>query len=157
MTGPATRRWRLLADAHGADGLVLDGGLDGTRVSGVLDSACHGRWVLARSDWDDSFAMLEWLARQPRGHGVLARRLRAVIQQRMVAAPPLPGAPGARRPVLEVLFNTEAMLAALQNAASARQMNVLARGDGFRSLGERIQAGVAAGVLDPNDAARALA
>jgi Tfp pilus assembly pilus retraction ATPase PilT len=157
ITGPSTRRWRSMADDHGADGLVLDGELEGARVRGVLDGACHGRWVLGRTDWEDSFTLLEWLARHALGRAVLARRLRAVIQQRLVATPPRPGVPGARRPVLEVLFNSEAMRAALRQGASARQMQVLARGDGFRPLAEHIQAGVADGALDAFDAARALA
>ncbi|MEO5617380.1 MAG: ATPase, T2SS/T4P/T4SS family [Candidatus Eisenbacteria bacterium] len=156
LTGPGARRWRRVTDAHGADGLVLDGGLEGRRAGAVLDGTSHGRWMLASTDWEDSFSLVEWLARHPIGHVSLARRLRAVIQQRLVAAPPLPGAPGVRRAVFEVLFITDTLRTAILQGASARQMSVLARGDGFRSMSERIRAGVASGLLDATDAARVL-
>ncbi len=156
ITGPPVRRWREVAVAHGADGLVLDGGLRGANVRGVLGSASHGRWVLARTDWEDTFSMIEWLDRHPRGRVMLARRLRAVIQQRLVATPPAPGEPAGRRPVFEVLFATDALRAAIRQGATAGQLGALAAADGFRPLAERIRAGVDSGALDRGDAERAM-
>jgi hypothetical protein len=157
LTGLPVTRWRQVAVAHGVDGVVLDGGLEGRRVHGVLGSATHGRWVLARTDWEDTFSLIEWLARRPDARIQLARRLRAVIQQRRVAAPPSAGEPGAHRAVFEVLFVTDALRAAIQQGANGPHLAVPSRVDGFRSLGERIAAGVASGALDAGDAARALA
>ena len=157
LTGPPASRWRQVAVAHGADGLVIDGGLDGHRVRGVLGGATHGRWVLARTDWEDTFSLIEWLSRQPHQRARLARRLRAVIQQRRVAAPPSQGEPGAHRVVFEVLFVTEPLRTAIQQGADGARLAGLARADGFRSLSERIAAGVASGTLDAGDAARAMA
>jgi len=157
LTGPPASRWRQVAVAHGADGLVLDGGLEGVRVRGVLGGATHGRWVLARTDWEDTFSLIEWLSRHPHLRARLARRLRAVIQQRQVAAPASRGERGGRRAVFEVLFATEALRAAIQQGANGAHLVALARADGFHSLGERIAAAVASGTLDAGDAARAMA
>jgi len=157
LTGPPASRWRQVVVAHGADGLVLDGGLEGVRIRGVLGGATHGRWVLARTDWEDTFSLIEWLSRHPHLRARLARRLRAVIQQRQVAAPASRGVPGARRAIFEVLFATEALRAAIQQGANGTHLAGLARADGFRSLAERIAAAVASGTLDAGDAARAMA
>ncbi len=140
VSGPPVARWREVAAAHGADGLVLDGGLEGRRVRGALGSATHGRWVLARSDWEDTFPLLEWLAGHPHTRGLLARRLRAVIQQRVVAVPVAPGTPEAHVAVFEVLFATGGIRAAIREGAPAARLAELARADGFRSLEERIRA-----------------
>lgn len=154
VTGGLVRSWRKIAVSHVADGLVLDGGLAGPRVRGVLGSATHGRWVLARTDWEDSFSLIEWLMTQPGGRALLARRLRAVIQQRRIAGPPKAPEPRAS---FEVLFLTEALHAAIESGADRRTLLELAAKDGFRTLGERVQAGIAAGIYDPQDARRALA
>jgi len=157
VTGAAVRRWGQVAVAHGADGLVLDGGLEGRRVRGVLGSPSHARWVLARSDWEDSFALIEWLTRHPQGRTLLARRLRAVIQQRMVAGPHSDREPGTSRAVFEVLIATDPLLEAIRHGAEAARLRKLAASDGFTPLEERIRTGVERGVLDPEDARRALA
>jgi type II secretory ATPase GspE/PulE/Tfp pilus assembly ATPase PilB-like protein len=153
VTGALTRDWRQIARAHEADGLVLDGGLAGTRVRGVLASATHGRRVLARTDWEDSFALIEWLTRLPAGRVTLARRLRAVIQQRRISGPP--GSSGTRT-CFEVLFLTDPLRAAIENGESRGMLQELAARDGFRTLGERIRAGIEAGLFDPQDARRAV-
>jgi type II secretory ATPase GspE/PulE/Tfp pilus assembly ATPase PilB-like protein len=157
LAGPPASRWREVAVAHGADGLVLDRGLQGRRVLGALGGATHGRWVLARTDWEDTFPLIEWIARHPRARVPLARRLRAVVQQRLVAVPPCTGAPAGRLGVFEVLFATDALRTAIRQGAAAEQLTALARADGFITLAERIREGVAAGRLDAENAARAMA
>jgi type II secretory ATPase GspE/PulE/Tfp pilus assembly ATPase PilB-like protein len=178
VSGPAVRGWRRIAVAHSADGLVLDGGLSGLRARGVLGSATHGRWVLARTDWEDSFALIAWLARLPGGRESLARRLRVAIQQRLVAVPGTrsgsgnEGASGGQAPasaaagvlagsgsraVFEVLVVTDALREAILEGAPVRALRSLAEREGLQSLAERVRAGIAAGTLDPHDAARVLA
>ncbi|HKQ57015.1 MAG TPA: ATPase, T2SS/T4P/T4SS family [Candidatus Eisenbacteria bacterium] len=157
LTGSTVRRWRRIAVTHGADGVVLDGGLEGRRVRSVLGSATHGRWVLARTNWEDTFSLIEWLARHPLARVPLARRLRAVIQQRLVVTPASEGRAAGHRAVFEVLFATDALRAAIQQGATGHQLSVLARADGFRTLGERVQAAVESGTLDKGEAARVLA
>lgn len=154
VTGDIVRSWRKIAVSHEVDGVVLDGGLAGPRIRSVLGSATHGRWVLARTDWEDSFALIEWLTRLPGGRALLARRLRAVIQQRRIAGPPK--APETRA-CFEVLFLTDALRVAIENGEGRRALLELAAKDGFRTLAQRVTHGVEAGLLDPQDARRALA
>lgn len=179
VTGATAARWPRIAVAHALDGLVVDGGLAGRRVRAVLAGPAHGRWVLARTDWPDSFALLEWLARTPDGRLALARRLRAVIQQRRVATPranaahapgagldpraahdaDAPGGPAEPllRPVFEVLFPGDAVRDGLLAGAGAGELRALAARDGFHPLSDSLKAGVQRGRLDPRDAERAVA
>jgi type II secretory ATPase GspE/PulE/Tfp pilus assembly ATPase PilB-like protein len=124
-------------------------------VRAVLSSATHGRRVLARTDWEDSFALLEWLGRSGEARSRLARRLRAVIQQRRVAA----GAAGGsgRRTVFETLFASEPLRAGVLEGARAARLGAIAAADGFRPLADTLRKAVAAGELDADDAARAVA
>lgn len=174
VSGPPLAQWRRIAMAHSLDGVVVDGGLEGRRVRAVIDGATHGRWVLGRTDWEDSFALLEWLMRAPGGRSAIARRLRAVIQQRMVATPranassPADDGPEAaastagraeplQLPVFEVLHVTDVLRRAVLGGASGAELRAIAEGDGFRPLSELLRAGVQRGRLDPRDAARAVA
>lgn len=179
VSGPAAARWRRIAVAHALDGVVVDGGLGGHRVREVTSGATHGRWLLARTDWPDSFALLEWLGRSPEGRLTLARRLRAVIQQRWVATPRAnaartqsedldpravhdvdpPGEPAERlqRLVFEVLFPSDALRDGLRTGAGADALRTLALSEGFHPLSDHLKAGVQRGRLDPRDAERAVA
>jgi type II secretory ATPase GspE/PulE/Tfp pilus assembly ATPase PilB-like protein len=179
VSGPAALHWRRIAADHAVDGMVLDGGLDGRRVRGLLHGAVHGRWVLARTDWEDSFALLDWLMRAPGGRVAIARRLRAVIQQRLVATPrantaasagtldprgpeaavTAPGGPDAplQRAVFEVLLVGEALRAAVLAGAGAAELRAIAEREGFHPLSDSLRAGVQRGLLDPRDASRAVA
>lgn len=152
-------RWAVLAAAHGFDGVVLDTGVDGERASALLEGAAHGRVVFARTDWSDAFELLAWLGREP-GGGMLARRLRAVVQQRLVAAP-APGATGTpaapRVAVFELTFPGDALRDALQRGASATELRAIARADGRVPLSETIHALVRDGRADARDAERAVA
>lgn len=170
-TGSAVRHWPRIAVAHAADGVVVDGGLGGRRVRTVLDGAAHGRWLLGRTDWADTFEMLEWLADAPGGRVALARRLRAVIQQRLVATPranaagagrdepePSAGPPAPlQRAVFEVLLVTDALRDGLLAGARADELRAIAAAGGFHSLADSLKAGVQRGRLDPRDSARAMA
>ncbi len=174
VSGASLARWRRAAMVHALDGVALDGGLEGHRVRAVIDSATQGRWVLGRTDWEDSFALLEWLMQAPGGRVAVARRLRAVIQQRLVATPhanaAAPSGDGKDRaysldgpanpfhsPVFEVLHMTDALRQGVLAGASATELRAIADADGFRSLSEHLRSGVRRGRLDPRDAERAVA
>lgn len=172
VSGPSLGRWRRIALAHSLDGVVLDGGLDGRRVRAVIDPAAHGRWVLARTNWEDTFSLLDWLFRAPGGRPAIAHRLRAVVQQRLVATPlanaarpredeagdphALGGPPEPLHlPVFEVLHTSEAFRQAVLAGARAAELRAIADAEGFRPLSESLRTGVQRGRLDPRDAARA--
>jgi len=163
VSGPAASRWPRIAAAHDMDGVVLDGGLEGERARAVLDGATQGRWTFARTDWDDTFEMLAWLGREPGGRAALSRRLRAVIQQRLVATvrAATGGAAAAPEPpraaVFEVLFVSDALRSALLSGAGADELLSIARTHGFDTLAARVADGVRRGALDPRDAAKAVA
>jgi MSHA biogenesis protein MshE len=157
ITGRAVRSWRRIAVVHGADGLIVDGGLNGARVRNVLGSATHARWVVARTDWEEPFALLEALGATPEGRVLLSRRWHAVIQQRLIGtAAGANGVSSPRRAVFAPLFATDAMRAAILRGAVAGELRSLAQADGFRLLSERVREGVERGELDPRDAARAV-
>lgn len=172
VQGPTCGRWRQIAMMHAIDGVVLDGGLRGRRVRAVMDARMHGRWMLARTDWEDTFTLLEWLMLAPGGSSVLARRLRAVVQQRLVATPranaarsdATDGSAGhslagprqpLRVPVFEVLHPSESFRHALLAGARAHELRAIAKADGFRPLAESLRTGVERGRLDARDAMRA--
>jgi len=145
--------WEEIVLAQDADVVVLDEVLTGVSVAGVLSPAGSRRLLLVRTDWSDSFAMLDYLAGQPQGRGVLAGRLLAVIQQRgLRSRRPLEG-PTA---LFEVLHATEALREALFAGADGRSLRQLASQDGFVSLAGRARERVDAGTLTAIEAARAL-
>ena len=161
VAGALASRWPRIAAAHDLDGAIVDGGLEGERVAHVLDGAAQGRWTLARTDWEDTFEMLAWLTQQPGGRSALARRLRAVIQQRLVAVPAAHAAAGtpapARAAVFEVLFPGDALRDALRSGAGAAELRAIAASEGWHPLHDTLEAGVKSGKFDPRDAARAVA
>jgi type II secretory ATPase GspE/PulE/Tfp pilus assembly ATPase PilB-like protein len=180
VTGSLAADWQRIAAAHSLDGMVLDSGLEGRRVRAALASAAQGRWLIGRTSWEDSFEMLAYLARAPRGRVALAHRLRAVIQQRLVATPranAVPSAaesltrPGAetperangapaeplRRAVFEVLFASDALREAILAGADAAALRAVALRQGFVPLADGLKAQVQRGRLDPRDSFRAVA
>lgn len=161
VAGTLASRWPRIAAAHGVDGVVVDGGLEGERLAAVLDGAVQGRWTFARTDWEDTFEMLAWLSRRPGGRAALDRRLRAVIQQRLVAVPAANATAGTPAPpraaVFEVLFPGEALRRALRSGADAAELRAVAATEGFHDMHDLLEAGVKGGKFDPRDAARAVA
>jgi hypothetical protein len=144
--------WEEIVQAQDADIVVLDEVLTGAFVTGVLSPAGSRRLLLVRTDWSDSFAMLEQLMAQPQGRCVLAGRLIAVIQQRGVRSAQPPESPTA---LFEVLHATEALREALVAGADGRRLREIATADGFVSLAGRARERVDAGTLTAIEAARA--
>jgi len=77
--GGVAARWEQMAVGLGADVVVLDGTLRGEDIARVLAGAAVGRLVFARTDWLDSKALLDFLARSRNGRAVLRDRPFALV------------------------------------------------------------------------------
>src|SRR6185295_6100800 len=83
--GPDVARiWAEAAVAQCADVVVLDGVLAGAGVADALSPGAAGRLVLVRTDWTDTFALLEQLSARAQDRAALVERLRFVVQQRLL-------------------------------------------------------------------------
>ncbi len=140
--------WQEIVTGQAADIVILDGLVDGPAVSAVLSPAGSRRLMLVRSDWMDSFALLEHLMAQPQGRVILVSRLLAVVQMRRVAE--------GQAPLVEALFLGPSLREAITTGAARNRMLEVAHATGFRSLAERARARVAKGTLTERDALRAL-
>ena len=144
-----------------ADTVVLDGVLGGDAMSAALSAEAAGRWVLARTDWMDTFALLEHLATRAQHRATLADRLRFVVQQRLAVADvantanEAAGLRADRRSAIEVLMVGDAFRDALRTGAPVTRLRELALQDGFQPLTKRIAALAAAGTIAEAEAARA--
>jgi hypothetical protein len=159
---PAVARasWDEIVVGQSADVVALDDVFTGVEVAGVLASAASGRFVLATTDWSDSFALIDFLATRPGGTQILADRLRLVVQQRMArfvtVGAAADSAPTPTRPVFEVLVVSDSLRSALRDGAPVARLRALAAADGFRDLGEQLHALVGEGQLTLAEAARIL-
>lgn len=157
----AAAGWREACVAQCADTTVLDGVLCGDAITAVLASEASGRWVLARTDWMDTFALLDHLAGRAQDRASLADRLRFVVQQRLVGAGVASatnttvGLRADRCAALEVLVVGDAFRDALRAGAPMAKLREMAQHDGFQPLSNRIEALVTAGTTDEAEAARA--
>jgi hypothetical protein len=133
------RVWEEAAVAQCADVVALDGVLGGAAVTDALSPGAAGRLVLVRTDWTDTFALLEQLSARARDRAALAERLRFVIQ------------------VFEVLVVGDPLRAALRAAEAPARLRACAQAEGFRPLADRLQALVASGGVSVREAARASA
>ena len=154
--------WRELAVGQGADVLALDDVLEGDAVREVLSPAASGRLLLVRTDWQDSFPLVEKLVGQREGRTVLPQRLQAVIQQRLVRHDPRERAaerarfPAGVRVVFEVLFVSDPMRQAIRDGAGIDRLRELAQADGYRSLTDELRRRVSDGSISRSEASRAL-
>jgi len=164
VTGPDRARatWRDLAVGQAADVLALDDVLDGNSVREVLSPAASGRLLFVRTDWQDTFPMLERLLAEREGRTVLPTRLQAVIQQRLVRHDPRERAaerarfPAGVRVVFEILFVNDPMRQAIRDGAGIERLRELALADGYRSLTDELRRRVSDGSITRSEAARAL-
>ena len=151
----ARASWESIVTEHAPDVVVLDDVTSGEDLGALTSAAGMGRLVLARTDWGDSFALLEQLASRPHGRSAAARRLQLILQQRLL--PPGSGGEPGPRIRTEVLVISDVMRATLRAGASAAALRQLALAEGFRDLATSLEAEVRAGRLDAALAARALA
>jgi len=152
----AARGWREAAVGQHADVVALDGVLRGDDIRAALAPEAAGRLVAVRTDWLDSFALLEHLASDAAGRTALAARLRCVVQQRRIVTAPSDDrdAPAATV-VHELLIADDSLRAAILAGRPAGALRAAA--SGFVGLGERIRLLAESGVITPEEAARAAA
>jgi len=144
----ARAQWQEIVTGQAADIVILDGLVDGPAVQAVLSPAASRRLVLVRTDWMDSFALLEHLMGQPQGRSILVSRLLALVQMRRVSD----GVP----PLVETLFFGPSLREAIVYGAARGRLVEVAHATGFKSLAERARVRVAEGTLPERDAQRAL-
>ncbi len=144
--------WEAIVNAHGPDVIVFDDLPLETCLGTLAASAGMGRMILARSNWGDTFALLEQASENPHQRTTLASRLLLVLQQRL-----LPGSAcdAVARPRFEVLVLSDALREAIRCKAPARELQTLAVAEGFRTLSELLAAELQAGTLDSAAVARA--
>jgi type II secretion system (T2SS) protein E/type II/IV secretion system protein len=166
VSGPAadaTRMWGEVAVAQCADIVVLDGVLVGTAISAALCVEAAGRLLLVRTDWTDTFALLEYLSTRAQDRAALAARLSFVIQQRLLRAEhEAPSVDGSglqhdQTAVFEVLVAAESLRAALRAGAPAEKLHACAEADGMRPLAARLKVPAAGGTVSATEAVRHLA
>ncbi len=131
--------------------------------SDVLSSSAAHRFLLASTDWTETFALLERLLVMPQGRAQLARRPMAILQQRRVVRESAPNEDGERPspPASEALFETlvmsDAMRAAVRAGADVRKLMIMSSQDGFLSLAEQVRQRQQAKLLTAAEAAGLLA
>lgn len=154
----AARIWAEVAMAQRADVIVLDGVLTGAAITAALSAEASGRLLLVRTNWIDTFALLEQLAERAQDRAVVAERLRFVVQQRLarldgVATVWEPsGLRQDRRAVLEVLVADESLREGLRSGETAARLRARTEASGFRSLAARLHDLVASGLVSAADA-----
>ncbi len=157
----AARVWSEAVVAQSADVVALDGVLTGDSVTEALRPEAAGRLLLMRTNWTDSFALLEALMTAPSHRVTLADRLRVVVQQRLPRTASAAGRSAAlpvdRRGAFEVLFVTDALRAAIRAGEPMAKLRTCAESGGFRPLAARLQALVDSGEISPTEAERMLA
>ncbi len=154
--------WTEVAVAQCADIVVLDGILAGNAVNATLSPAALGRLLLVRTDWTDTFALLEQLSAHAQDRVALAARLMFVVQQRLVRVDGAPAAADAsglrydRRAILEVLIAGDSLRDGILAGEAAPQLRARAVAEGFRPLAARLRALADSGVIPAAESARML-
>jgi general secretion pathway protein E len=163
LSGPgATGQWEEIAVAQGADVVVLDDVLSGPAVAGALAAGAAGRLLLVKTDWADTFILLDHLLERRELRHLVANRLLAVIQQRLARvekpdlARPRAGFPLGQEALFEILFVSEPMRQAMRAGEGAEPVREVALAEGFRTLSDEARRRVGEGSLTAAEAARAL-
>ncbi len=146
--GESHVEWQEIVTEQSADIVILDGMLDGSDVDAVLSPAGSGRLLLARSNWIDSFTLIEHLTEQPQGPPILMSRLLAMVQIRRAGNDVLP--------LVETLIPGPALWEAVSAGATRSRLIEVARADGFRSLVERAHDRLSNGSMNERECRRAL-
>jgi len=152
----ASRGWREAAVGQRADVVALDGVLRGEDIRAALAPEAAGRLVIVRTDWLDTFTLLEHLASDAAGRAALAARLRCVVQQRRLVAVPAEDADAPSAIVVhELLIADDSLRAAILAGRPAGAMR--AASSSFVGLAERVRVLAEAGAVTSEEAARAVA
>src|SRR5262249_38430275 len=147
---------------NSADIVALDD-VPARALGETLSPTASGRWVIARVEASDTFALLAQLTETPREAAARAGGLRSVVQQRRgglgrEAAPKSGGVHVPRRcPVFEVLIVDDGLRQALRTGEPAEVLRARANAAGFTPLARRLQVLMGAGLVHADEAARLVA
>ena len=75
----ARRSWQEIVLAQNADVVVLDQVLTGDAIIEAFFSAAAGRLLIIRTDWTESFALLDYLLAHPGVRHFAADRLHLIL------------------------------------------------------------------------------
>jgi type II secretory ATPase GspE/PulE/Tfp pilus assembly ATPase PilB-like protein len=150
--------WEEMIVGQNADIVVIDDLLNGEAVSGVLSPAVNGRMLLASTDWTDSFDLLDELLTRRHARNVLAGRLRAVVQPRVIrtGGARADGETAGPDVLYEVLIIDGPLRDALRAGADGPELRSMAIASGFQTLEARAAKRVAEQSLTTDEAARIL-
>jgi type II secretory ATPase GspE/PulE/Tfp pilus assembly ATPase PilB-like protein len=150
--------WEDMIVGQNADVVVLDDVLTGEAVTGVLSSSVTGRLLLASTDWTDSFDLLDELLTRRQGRNVLAARLRAIVQPRVIHMEEgrAHGVPASPDLLYEVLIVDQVLRDALRAGADGPELRSMAIAAGFQTLEARAARRLADQTLTADAAARLL-
>ncbi len=159
--GDSTALGLSTAALHGADVVVLDD-VPAKSLAETLAPTASGRWVLARVEAADTFALLAQLAATPLERAALAERLRFVVQLRRAwlareAASQADASVPRRCSVFEVLIVEDGLRQALRAGERGDVLRARADAAGFTPLSRRLHVLVRAGLVSPTEAARLVA
>jgi hypothetical protein len=128
--------WEEIVTGQDPEVVVLDDLTSGDRIALALSPALAGRVVIAATDWDDPFALLEFLATSPRTRAAACNRLRIVLGQRRARA----GAANGRvaqsvweQYRFDLLSMSSPLRTALGTGASAAELYAIAALEGYRA------------------------
>jgi MSHA biogenesis protein MshE len=128
--------WEEIVTGQDPEVVVLDDLTSGDRIGLALSPALAGRVVIAATDWDDPFALLEFLATSPRTRAAACNRLRIVLGQRRARA----GAAMGRvahsaweQSRFDPLVISSPLRTALGTGASAAELYAIAALEGYRA------------------------
>lgn len=125
--------WEEIVLGQDPEVVVLDDLTSGDRIALALSPALAGRVVLATADWDDPFALLEFLAFSPRTRAAACDRLRIVLGQRRLRAGEASSSAAPARWVFDALVMSAGLRQALRGGASAGELHDIAVQEGYRA------------------------
>ena len=127
--------WEEIVLGQDPEVVVLDDLTSGDRIPLALSPALAGRIVLARTDWDDPFALLEFFAYSPRTRAAACDRLLVVLDQRRLRAGEGSSPGKSERWVVDPLIITPQLRQALHNGASADELREITMQGRYRAPG----------------------
>jgi hypothetical protein len=129
--------WEDIVIGQDPEVVVFGDLTSGDDIALALTPALAGRVVLARTDWEDPFALLEFLGSVPRTRAAACARLGIVIEQRRLPVSLETDRGPVRstatpRYAIDTLTMTSRLREVLRSGASAAELHHIAARDGYR-------------------------